>query len=84
MSKYYLIKEDDLAIYYLRVRIGEFLEFIARYADFRFQNTSSEDLCLGKKVLIVLDDLFAAEGLHREEEDVESDIESTGESESDY
>jgi hypothetical protein len=63
MSKQIVIKENDNAIQYLRLKMIEFIEFIARYADFKFLSTVYESDKLVKKIAIVMDDLLGAVGL---------------------
>lgn len=83
MSKQVVVKENENAIQYLRLKMVEFIEFIARYADFKFLSTVYESDKLVKKIAIVMDDLLGAVGLQQCVLDGE-DLESTGESESDY
>jgi hypothetical protein len=61
----------------------ELIEFLARYADFKFLSTLFESDRLVKKIAIVMDDILGAVGLQQNKLDAE-DLESTGESESDY
>ena len=63
LSKQVVFKENENAIQYLRLKMIEFIEFIARYADLKFMSTVYESDKLVKKIAIVMDDLLGAVGL---------------------
>jgi len=83
LSKQVVVKENENALQYLRVKIIELIEFIGRYADFKFLSTLFEQDKLVKKIAIVMDDILGVVSLQQNKLDAE-DLESTGESESDY
>lgn len=77
LSKQVVVKENEQAIQYLRLKNIELIEFIGRYADFKFLSTAFEQDKLVKKIAIVMDDILGAVGLQQIKLDVE-DLESTG------
>ena len=61
----------------------ELIEFMGRYAEFKFLSTLFESDKLVKKIAIVMDKILGVVSLQQNKLDAE-DLESTGESESDY
>ena len=58
LSKAIVIEESRVALQYIRVKLHEMLEMIARVAFFKFDNTLKEGLPLSKKIETVFEELF--------------------------
>jgi hypothetical protein len=86
LSKGIVVEESKYGINYLRVKLHEMIEIIARVAHFKYENTPMEKLGLPKHIEMVLNELFQAHfGVGNKPTDEMSETdESSAESEDDY